>query len=120
MELDPEIVEFFEEVLRRIEGHPRYSVLLRNAVAAQDQLILNYHNHAPGEPYCVSLGVYDAAIAALAIQGEFRELAHIRGIAPVEEACEPLMSVFASLLEQRFALRQRPQIYLNGAPFNAG
>jgi len=119
MELDPEIVEFFGEVLRRIEGHPRYSVLLRNAVAAQDQLILNYHNHAPGEPYCVSIGVYDAAIAALAIQGEFRELAHIRGIAPVEEACEPLMSVFASLLEQRFALRLRPQIYLNGAPFNA-
>jgi hypothetical protein len=68
----------------------------------------------------VALGVYDAAIAALAIQGEFRELAHIRGIAPVEEACEPLMSVLASLLERRFALRLRPQIYLNGAPFNAG
>jgi hypothetical protein len=30
------------------------------------------------------------------------------------------MSVLASLLERRFALRLRPQIYLNGAPFNAG
>jgi hypothetical protein len=117
MDLDPEIAEFFAEVLRRIEQHPRYSILLRNAVAAQETLILNYHNHAPGEPYCVALGVYDASIAALGIQGEFRELAHIKGIAPLEEACEPLMSVFAALLVQRFGLRNRPQIYLNGAPF---
>ncbi len=119
MEGDSEIVEFFEEVLRRIEQHPRYGVLLKNAVAAQEQLILNYHNHEPGGPYCVAVGVYDAAIAQLGIQGEFRELAHIKGIAPVEEACEPLMSVFADLLQGRFALRQRPQIYLNGAPFQA-
>lgn len=119
MQMDPQIVEFFEEVLRRIQQHPRYGVLLKNAVAAQEQLILNYHNHAPGEPYCVAVGVYDASIAALGIQGEFRELAHIKGIAPVEEACEPLMSVFAQLLQERFALRSRPQIYLNGAPHQA-
>lgn len=117
--MDPQIVEFFEEVLRRIVQHPRYGVLLKNAVAAQELLILNYHNHAPGEPYCVAVGVYDASIAALGIQGEFRELAHIKGIAPVEEACEPLMSVFAQLLQERFALRQRPQIYLNGVPHQA-
>lgn len=117
--MEQEITEFFEIVLQRIEQHPRYSVLLRNAVAAQDQLVLNYHNHAPGESYCVAVGVFDASIEALGIEGEFRELAHIRGIAKELEACGPLMNGFASLLESRLGLRHRPRIYLNGAPFAA-
>lgn len=118
--MEAEFTEFFEEVLRRIEQHPRYGVLLRNAVEAQDQLVLNYHNHAPDQPYCVAIGVYDGAIAALGIEGEFRELAHIRGIADVEEACQPLMGAFAELLQSRFALKQTPRIYLNGRPFQGG
>jgi len=117
--MEQEIVEFFEVVLQRIEQHPRYSVLLRNAVAAQEQLILNYHNHAPNEPYCVAVGVFDASIEALGIEGEFRELAHIRGIARDEEACGPLMDGFATVLVNRLGLRKRPRTYLNGAPFEA-
>jgi hypothetical protein len=112
--MDPS--EFFQLVLERIEQHPRYSVMLQNAVAAQEQLVLNYHTHGAGQPYCVSLGVLDAAIAQLSIEGEFREIAHVRGVGRDADECDPLMETFASLLQQRFELRHRPRILLQGEP----
>lgn len=111
-----DVVEFFGIVIDKIESHPRYGVLLRNAVAAQEQLVLNYHTHGAGQPYCVAIGVYDGAIAQLGLLGEFRELAHIRGVGREESECEPLMSVFASMLQQRYELRQTPRIHLAGQP----
>ena len=118
--MDPSLHEFFEMVLARIEQHPRYAVLLRNAVAAQEALVLNYHCHAKGEPYCVSVGVYDGALPLMRIPGEYRELAHIRGIGREAADCEPLMGVFAELLQSRFALRSRPTIELDGRPLAQG
>jgi hypothetical protein len=115
--MDP--TELFQLVLDQIGQHPRYSVLLANAVAAQEQLILNYHAHAPGEPYCVSVGVLDGALPALNLPGEFRELAHVRGIGRDAGECELLMSTFASLLQQRYELRNRPKIYLQGEPLRS-
>ena len=53
--------------MERIESHPRYGALMRNAVAAQEELVLNYHTHGAGQPYCVAVGVYDGAIAQLGI-----------------------------------------------------
>jgi hypothetical protein len=112
--------EFFELVLERIEQHPRYKVLLDNAVAAQERLVLNYHTHGTGQPYCVSVGVYDGAIAMLGLTGEYREIAHIRGVGRDESECQPLMSVFAALLQQRFELRAVPRIELNGVALERG
>jgi hypothetical protein len=54
-----EVREFFEMVLERIEGHPAYSILMKNAVAAQDRSSSNTISHAPGQPFCVSVGVFD-------------------------------------------------------------
>lgn len=113
-------VEFFALVMERIESHPRYGALMRNAVAAQEELVLNYHTHGAGQPYCVAVGVYDGAIAQLGILGEFREIAHIRGVGREEAECEPLMSLFAALLQQRYELAKTPRIYLAGAPFESG
>lgn len=113
------VEEFFGLVLNKIEAHPRYSVLLRNAVAAQEQLVLNYHTHGAGQPYCVSVGVYDGAIAMLDLRGEYREIAHIRGIGQTESECEPLMGAFSELLQERLQLRATPRIELNGQPFGA-
>lgn len=112
-----DVVEFFGVVIEKIEQHPRYAVLMRNAVAAQEQLVLNYHTHGAGQPYCVSVGVYDGAIAQLGLLGEFREIAHIRGIGREESDCGPLMSAFAALLQQKYELRAEPRIYLGGQPF---
>jgi hypothetical protein len=113
-------VEFFHLVIERIEAHPRYGALMRNAVAAQEELVLNYHTHGAGQPYCVAVGVYDGAIAQLGILGEFREVAHIRGVGRDESECEPLMGLFAALLQQRYELAKTPRIYLAGAPFEPG
>ncbi len=109
--------EFFALVIERIEQHPRYSMLMRNAVAAQEQLVLNYHTHGAGQPYCVAVGVYDGAIAQLGILGEFREVAHIRGVGREEAECEPLMGLFGALLQQHYELQKTPLIYLGGQPF---
>lgn len=111
-----EVDQFFSLVLDKIEAHPRYSVLMKNAVAAQERLILNYHTHGAGQPYCVSVGVYDGAIALLELRGEYREIAHIRGIGKEASDCEPLMSAFAALLRERYQLRQAPEIELDGRP----
>jgi hypothetical protein len=93
-------------------------VLLRNAVSAQEVIVLNYHTHAPGDPYCVSIGLYDGAIPLMRLKGEYREIAHIRGIGRERDECEPLMGVLADVLQRKFTLRERPRIELDGAPLD--
>jgi hypothetical protein len=112
-----DVREFFEMVIQKIEAHPRYAVLMKNAVAAQEKLILNYHTHGEGQPYCVAVGVFDGAVPLLDLGGEFREIAHIRGVGRAKEDCVPLMGTFSALLQQRYELRTAPAIYFDGAPY---
>jgi hypothetical protein len=65
----------------------------------------------------VALGVYDGAIAQLGLRGEFRELAHVRGIGRDAADCGPLMQVFADALQRKYELRLAPRIELDGQPF---
>ena len=114
--LPPELCEYFDHAIEKIEQHPTYAGNLRRAVAAGEALILNFHTHGPDQGYCTSICVSEGRVEALGLRGELRELVHLRGIAEHEEDCGPMMTVFAARLVERFGLALVPETWLNGAP----
>ncbi len=115
--MDPTLIEYFDLVCDKIATHPSYSTLVENAARAGQQLILNYHTHGPGEPYCASVCIRNEPLAMLGLPAPLEELAHIRSIGKTSEDCAPLMEAFAARLAHRYALQTMPLVFLNGAPF---
>jgi hypothetical protein len=114
--LDPLHLALFDRAIDKIREHPSYSKNLEQAASAQQTLILNYHTHGAGEPWCASICVHDGEVPLLGLRGELRELAHLRGVGRREEECEALMTAFAARLVARYELRTTPEIWLNGQP----
>jgi hypothetical protein len=112
----PELCRYFDHAIDKIEQHAAYSQNLARAIEAGQPLILNYHTHGPGQGYCASICVNEGEVALLGLRGELRELAHLRGIGQREDECEPLMTVFAARLAERFELAQLPETWLDGQP----
>jgi hypothetical protein len=115
--MEPALLEYFDRVCDRIATHPAYSVKVENAARAGKQFILNYHTHAPGQDYCVSVCVREESPAQLGVPTPTEELAHIRGIGSRSEECGPRMEAFAARLTERYGLMQVPVIFLAGVPF---
>ncbi|HEV8112322.1 MAG TPA: hypothetical protein VGR31_06070 [Planctomycetota bacterium] len=115
--MDPELLEYFDYVCDRIAAHPKYAANLESAARAGEQLILNYHTHGPGQDYCVSVCFRNEALARLGLPAPEEELAHIKGIGKTVEECGPRMDAFAARLAERYALKRKPVVFLNGAPF---
>jgi hypothetical protein len=112
--MDPELLRYFDLVCDRIAAHPSYSVKVEKAASAGEQLILNYHTHGPGESYCVSVCVLRES---LPLQAALDELAHIRGVGKRAEECGSLMDAFAARLSNRYRLKVKPVVFLDGAAF---
>ena len=108
----------FDDIISLIEQHQPYSLLVHEAIIADDPLILNYHSHSAGQPYCVSLCIEVIDITHQGNHSQLVELAHIKEIGSDEASCYPLMSVFAQRLRKYYHLDYLPEIYLNGLPFN--
>lgn len=111
-----ELARYFDAAISKIGEHPTYSVNMQAASRSQQQLILNYHTHGPGQGYCASICVHEALVPGLEIGGELRELVHLRGIGREEEECDVLMEAFAERLALKYALEHKPIVWLNGAP----
>lgn len=107
---------YFERLIDKVVAHPRYGAAVKRALDDRRELILNYHSHGPGQRWCVSICAQGAVVPLLDLGAPLEELAHIRGVADLEEHCDPLMAVFADRLVERFSLPSRPHVYLNGAP----
>jgi len=116
--IPPELSHYFDLMIERIEGHPSYSVNLRDAVRNGEPLILNYHTHGPGHGYCVSICTRLESMAALGLDVPLNELCHIRGIAKEREDCELLMTVLGLRLVEHYKLTSEPRIFLDGKPFS--
>ena len=108
----------FDDIISLVEQHHTYSLLVHEALIEDDPLILNYHSHSPGEPYCVSLCKEVIDITHQGDHLQLVELAHIKEVGSDEASCYPLMSVFAQRLRKYYHLDYLPEIYLNGLPFN--
>ena len=108
----------FDNIISLVEQHQPYSLLVHEAIIEDDPLILNYHSHSPGQPYCVSLCKEVIDITHQGNHSQLVELAHIKEVGSDEASCYPLMSVFAQRLRKYYHLDYLPEIYLNGLPFN--
>ena len=108
----------FDNIISLVEQHQPYSLLVHEAITEDDPLILNYHSHAPDQPYCVSLCKEVIDITHQGNHSQLVELAHIKEVGSDEASCYPLMSVFAQRLRKYYHLDYLPEIYLNGLPFN--
>ena len=107
----------FEELIQKIEAHASYGPAMKEAVARQAPLVLNYHTHGPGTGYCVSICTRDSSV--LPVMGQavpLDELVHVKGIGQSEDQCEPLMSALGQELEAHYVLGGLPVIYLDGVP----
>ena len=111
--------QFFDVLMEKVAAHPAYSVALRKAAAEQEQLFLDYHNHAPGEPYCASINVRLREFAMLGDTAPLNELAHISGFGRTEEQCGPLMQAFAERLTATYGFEKAPVVLLRGEPFSS-
>jgi hypothetical protein len=116
--VDPDLRRYFDLVCDKIAAHPAYSQKVQHAASADEQLLLNYHTHGPGQDYCVSVCVRSEALSVLGLPAPQEELAHIRGIGKTREECGPRMETFADSLAERFTLKRRPVVFLDGAPFD--
>ena len=108
----------FDDIISLVEQHQPYSLRVHEAIIEDEPLILNYHSHSPGQPYCVRLCKEVIVITHQGNHSQLVELAHIKEVGPDEASCYPLMSVFAQRLRKYYHLDYLPEIYLNGLPFN--
>ena len=109
--------QFFDQVIRLIEKHERYSKNIHQALVDDDPLVLNYHSHGESEPFCTSICSLTTDITHPPDHPMLIELAHIKGVGSDEKSCYPLMSVFAEKLQHFYRLDYTPEIYLNGRLF---
>ena len=66
----------FEELMEKLEAHPRYGPAMHEAVQAQEELVLNYHHHGDPSSWCVAICAREASpVAMLNLGGEMRERA---------------------------------------------
>ena len=107
----------YERLIQQIEEHATYAPAMRDAVARGAQLILNYHNHAPGQPYCISICVKaDSVLPVLGQDVPVDELVHVKGFGQNESQCRELVVPLAEELVAHYGLKERPEIVLNGDP----
>ncbi len=116
---ESEHLDFFDRAIDMIREHPSYAKNMAAAAEADQQLILNYHTHGPDQSYCASISVRDFEVVLLGLQGDLRELVHLRGVGQTEDECRVLMSAFAARLVARYEFSRVPEIWLNGAPLPA-
>ena len=108
----------FEELMEKLEAHPRYGPAMHEAVKAKEELVLNYHHHGDPSSWCVAICARAASpVAMLNLGGEMRELAHVTGLGGDAESCWPLMSNLAEELVVQYSLTTQPVIYRQGEPF---
>ena len=114
----------FAKLMARLEEHPKYGPAMRDAVARNLPLILNYHTHGGPSGYCVSIAAKTTDFSPFV--GPFtddadpsKELAHIRKVGRTESECETILAAFAEALRERFGLREIPAYHLNGRPLGA-
>lgn len=115
----PDLPAFFDFAIDKIREHPSYGPKLARAAEQQQELVLNFHTHGPGQGYCASICVVEGGVPLIGLQGELVELAHLRGIARELSDCDPFMDAFAERLVKRYSLTQRPITWVDGQPRSA-
>ena len=107
----------YQELIQKIEAHPNYALALRQAVAEQAPLVLNYHTHGTGQPFCVAICQTLPTLLPVLEQPEpLTELVHIKGVGQTEDQCLPLMERLRDELVEQYQIEASIQIYLNGRP----
>lgn len=117
--MDPALLQYFDLVCDKIAAHPNYSAKVDKAARGGDPLILNYHTHGPDQAYCVSVCTRNEFLAQHGLPAPLEELAHIRGIGKSVEECAPRMEAFAARLVDRYGMRTKPIVFLDGVAFTS-
>lgn len=124
--LSTEIPTVFEQLIEKIEAHPKYAEAMRQAVADNEELVLNYHHHGDPTTFCASICAFESGLMSWLNEGKaldepsLRELVHVRGLGQSEEQCVPLMATLARELVEHYQLAKKPQIFLNGRGLTEG
>ena len=107
----------FQELIQKIEAHPSYAPSLRQAVAEKAALVLNYHTHGAGQPFCVAICQKSPILMPILEQAEpLTELVHIKGVGQTEDQCLQLMQPLRDELVEQYQIEAPIHIYLNGRP----
>ncbi len=107
----------FEGMIGLIEKHATYGPAMKDAAAAGEQIILDYHTHGRGTGYCVRIAKKKHNPLRILGQAEpLVELVHIRGVGETEAQCDEMMAAFGSELVRHYQLPAAPLVYLNGKP----
>ena len=102
---DPRLFPYADHVLDRLDAGHEPAAALKDAIALQKALELDFHPHADGSGWC----------AAVSVAGEAGVLVHLRGIVRRREECAPMGRVLAGLMLQRYRMARRPRIVVDGA-----
>jgi hypothetical protein len=110
----------FEELIHLIEQHPTYSSAMRNAIARNLPLVLNYHTHQGEGTYCVSICTKMGFPVPFFEEGDdnLEELVHVRGFGRDRDQCLQLLTGLSTELRKHFKLTENPEFYLDGKPFS--
>jgi len=117
----------FEKIVK--ETIPQYTdqaERIKIAVDGKIPLILDYHQHKPGEPWCFRIGIKNPLaenkpdfIAQLENKktDSLRDLCHFKHFAKNEKDCKPYMTWLGNALRDFYKLPYTPEIYFQGKPF---
>jgi hypothetical protein len=107
---------WMDELIGKIEAHDKYGPAMRRAAEAKKPIILDYHTHGPGQPYCLSIKTKKGGLPVVGQAPQLEELAHIRGIGRDEAEGIPMMGILGEQLQAHYNLDSLPLLYLNGKP----
>ncbi len=105
-----------EGLVQKILIHSKYGPAMEKALAGDDALVLNYHNHRGESSYCVSICAKLQTPVKLPStdQETLEELVHIEGFGKSEADCLPLTKAFSEALCRHYEIEGPLEIYLNG------
>jgi hypothetical protein len=106
----------FEGLIQKILLHPSYGPAMAQAVAGDNPLVLNYHNHLEGGHYCLSICARTQSPVKLleTEQGTLEELVHIEGFGKNESDGIPLTRAFSEALRKHYGIERPLDYLLNG------
>ncbi|MEM7515439.1 MAG: hypothetical protein AAF368_00755 [Planctomycetota bacterium] len=116
-ELPPELLRFFDALMKLLSEHERYGPALREAASDGARLALDYHSHGEGEGYCVSVRTCRGEGEEAILDPVSEELAHVQGFGRTAEDCEPLLALLAARLMSDFGFEEVPLPYFQGNTF---
>ncbi len=113
---EQQIRAWMDELIGKIEAHPKYGPAIRQAAQSGRRIVFDYHSHGPGQPFCLSIRVSKGSLMILGQAPVSEELAHIKGFGAAQDEGTPLMTVLAQQMRIHYELKELPMQLINGEP----